>query len=124
MAHFAKLNQNNIVEDVIVISDKDIKDINGLENEERGKEICKRLFGGDWIQTSYNGKFRKRFAGIGYYYDKTLDAFIPPKPFNSFILNTETCLWEAPKPRPNDGKYYFWNEQANDWNEMQSPIIS
>jgi hypothetical protein len=124
MAHFAQLNDDNIVIQVIVVSDNDIKDSYGIENEERGKEYCNRLFGGKWIQTSFNGKFRKRHAGIGYSYNKKLDAFISPKPFESFILNENTCLWEAPKPRPKDKKYYFWDESKLDWKEMKSPIFS
>lgn len=124
MAHFAQLDDNNIVIQVVVISDNDIKNPGGVESEERGKEYCTRLFGGNWIQTSFNGKFRKRYAGIGYSYNNKLDAFIPPKPFNSFTLNENSCEWEPPKPRPEDGKYYFWNEEKLDWDEMSSPIPS
>lgn len=124
MAHFVQLDDNNIVTQIIVVSDNNIKGIYGFEDEEIGKEVCKRMFGGRWIQTSYTGKFRKRFAGIGYYYDKRLDAFIPPKPFNSFILNEETCMWEAPKPRPDEEKYYYWDESILDWKEMETPISS
>jgi hypothetical protein len=124
MAHFAQLDDNNKVTQVITVSDNDIKTSLGNESEEMGKELCSRLFGGNWIQTSFNKKFRKHYAGIGYYYDSKLDAFVPPKPFESFILNEETCMWEAPKPRPVGDKYYFWDESVLDWKEMSSPILS
>ncbi len=124
MAHFAQLDDNNKVTQVVTISDNDIRTSVGNESEEMGKELCSRLFGGNWIQTSFNKKFRKHYAGIDYYYDSKLDAFVPPKPFESFILNEETCMWEAPKPRPADDKYYFWDESALDWKEMSSPILS
>ena len=124
MAHFAQLDDDNKVTQVITVSDNDIKSSLGNESEEMGKALCSRLFGGKWIQTSFNGKFRKRYAGIGYYYDSKLDAFVPPKPFESFILNEETCMWEAPKPRPTDDKYYFWDESMLDWKEMPSPTPS
>ena len=117
MAHFAKLD-NNIVVSVIVISNQEIINNNGQESEQKGIEFCYNLLGGDWKQTSYNGNFRKNYAGIGYYYDSIRDAFIPPKPFPSWILNEDTCLWDSPVPYPNDGKMYTWNEEILNWQEI------
>ena len=76
-------------------------------------------FGGTWVQTSYNATIRKNFAGTGFTYDETRDAFIPPKPFESWVLNEETYTWEAPKPYPEDGKIYTWNEEITNWEEAE-----
>lgn len=122
MAYFAELDKDNTVIRVISISNKDIIDENGNENEEIGKNICKELFGGNWIQTSYNHNFRKRYAGIGMYYNSKLDAFIPPKPSPSWILNKETCEWEAPVSKPGDGKNYGWNEEIKNWQEYEMQV--
>ncbi len=97
MAHFAQL-ENNIVKQVIVVSNQDILDENGQESEEKGIAFCSNLLGGTWKQTSYNGKIRKNYAGIGYTYDEGRDAFIAPKPYNSWLLNESTCQWESPIP--------------------------
>jgi len=122
MAHFAKLNENNIVEQVIVVANKDTSDDNGVEDEIYGIAFCKKLFGTDtnWKQTSYNGNFRVRYAGKGYSYDSTLDAFIPPKPFESWIIDTDTVNWKAPLEEPaltqeqiDAGSYYRWDEDAH-----------
>ena len=111
MSHFAHINENNIVDNVIV-ADQYFIDTGA---------ICDPA---EWVQTSYNthgGKhpenrpLRKNYAGIDYKYDKIKDAFIPPKPFESWILNEETCLWEAPVPYPDDGKLYMWNESTLVW---------
>lgn len=115
MAHFAELDQNNIVLRVIVVADKDTSDNNGVEKEYIGKAFCEKLFGGNWIQTSYNNNFRKRYAGIGYTYNQSLDAFIPPKPYPSWILNNITAEWVAPLPMPEDGQKYMWNEETQSW---------
>ena len=117
MAHFAQLDENNIVTQVIVVSNEDIKDSIGNENEEVGIAFCKNLLGRDtlWKQTSYNNSIRKNYAGIGFTYDATRDAFIAPKPFNSWILNETTCIWEAPVTMPNDGKMYSWDEETTSW---------
>jgi hypothetical protein len=110
MAHYAFLDENNIVTDVIVgIEETEL--IDGLDPEIwygnfRG-QVCKR--------TSYNGNMRKNYAGIGFSYDADLDAFIPPKPFDSWILDEETCTWNAPITYPDDGFTYFWNEEELDW---------
>lgn len=115
MAHFAEIDNNSIVTRVIVISNEVMKDPSGNENEQLGREFCTQLLGGNWIQTSYNANFRKNYAGIGYTYDVVLDAFIPPKPYPSWLLNTNTCQWEAPVPYPGDGNDYTWDEATQSW---------
>lgn len=119
MAHFAELDSNNVVLRVIVVANKDTADAQGVEKESIGKAFCERLLGGAWVQTSYNGNLRKRYAGIGYTFDTNLDAFIPPKPFPSWTLNPTTADWEAPVPMPNDGKKYRWDETTQSWVEFQ-----
>ena len=119
MAHFAQL-ENNIVKQVIVVSNQDILDENGTESEQKGIDFCSNLLGGTWKQTSYNGKIRKNYAGIGYTYDEGRDAFIPPKPFNSWSLDENTCQWKAPTPYPNDDKRYIWNEETTSWVEVNA----
>ena len=130
MAHFAKLDQNNIVVFVTVGRDED----NGKEDQLTART------GDVYKQTSYNTRggvhydpvtgqpsdnqnkaFRKNYAGLGYTYDYDRDAFIPPKPFNSWVLNETSCLWEAPVPMPTDGKRYTWNEETVSWDELQTP---
>ena len=117
MAHFAQLDENNIVTQVIVVSNDDIKDSEGNESELTGMAFCKSLLGPNtiWKQTSYNNSIRKNYAGIGFTYDATLDAFIAPKPFNSWILNETTCRWEAPIAYPNDRNMYAWDEETTSW---------
>ena len=111
MAHFAKLGTGNIIERVEVVSN----DI--ATNEQAGVDFLNNLYGtrDTWKQTSYNGNIRKNFAGIGFSYDQTRDAFIPPKPFDSWILDEDTCLWEAPVAYPDDGQQYTWNESTKQW---------
>ena len=118
MAHFAQLNEENIVTQVIVVANQDTADKDGVENEAIGIEFCTNLLGGRWVQTSYNANIRKNYAGIGYKYDATLDAFIPPQPFQSWTLNEETAQWEAPTPYPDDGKRYSWDEATTSWVEI------
>lgn len=96
MAHFAQLNDENLVTQVIVVANQDTADKDGVENEAIGIEFCKNLLGGRWVQTSYNANIRKNYAGIGYKYDAELDAFIPPQPGPDWVLNTTTCAWENP----------------------------
>lgn len=115
MAHFAELDNNDVVLRVIVVSNADTSTPDGTEVESIGVAFCQRLFGGNWKQTSYNGNFRKRYAGIGYTYNSQLDAFIPPKPYPSWVLNEMTADWEAPVPYPTDGKVYFWDEGTLSW---------
>ena len=119
MAHFAEIGLNNTVLRVIVVSNDDCL-LDGIETESVGAEFCRNLFGGTWMQTSYNGTIRKNYAGIGYTYDSQRDAFIPPKPFNSWVLNETTCLWDAPVAYPTDDKRYIWNEETTNWVEVTS----
>jgi hypothetical protein len=121
MAHFAQLNTNNIIISVIVVHNNELLDQNGNEVEQKGIDFCKSLFGQDtqWIQTSYNGNFRKNYAGIGYTYDATNDVFYAPQPYPSWILNNTTWLWEAPVSYPTDGKRYEWNESITNWEEVE-----
>jgi hypothetical protein len=117
MAHFAQLSSNNTVSQVIVVNNADTIDQDGNESEAIGIAFCQTLLGADtrWIQTSYNARIRKNYAGIGFTYDEDLDAFIPPKPFPSWVLNEDTCLWESPLPMPNDGQKYQWDENQGQW---------
>lgn len=112
MAHFAKLDDTNTVIDVHVVNN-DALDFN--DEEASGIEFLTKWSGGytNWKQTSYNGSIRKNYAGIGFYYDQDLDAFIPPKPFDSWILNTEICNWQAPIEKPNAKCY--WSENDLNW---------
>lgn len=115
MAHFAKLDSDNIVIRVSVVDNPKILDENGNESEQVGIDYLTKLHGySNWKQASYNGNFRKNFPGTGYRYDENLDAFIAPKPYPSWILNEETCIWEAPVPLPEDAKpedLYGWDEE-------------
>jgi hypothetical protein len=114
MAHFAELDESNIVTQVIVIHNNELMD-NGVESEAKGIAFCQSLFGGNWVQTSYNSNIRKNYAGIGYTYDATRDAFVPPKPFNSWVLDEDTCQWQAPIPYPQDENNYLWDEDTTSW---------
>jgi hypothetical protein len=122
MAHFAELNNQGIVLRVIVVDNNKIEDENGDELESIGIQFCRSLFGEEtnWIQTSYNGNIRKNYAAIGDTYDISRDAFISPKPYDSWILNEETCAWESPVPYLDDGNLYFWNEEEIQWNLSES----
>lgn len=117
MAHFAEIGLNNTVMRVIVVNDSECKDQYGNESETIGAKFCHDLFGGVWLQTSYNGNIRKNYAGIGYTYDSTKDAFIAPKPFASWVLDETTCNWNAPVAYPTDGKNYYWDEPTVSWLE-------
>ena len=118
MAHFAQIDENNIVQQVIVVHNNELLDENGVEQESKGIEFCKNLLGGNWVQTSYNAAFRKNYAGTGYTYDPVRDAFFEPKPYDSWVLNEETCQWEAPIPYPLNGKIYRWDEETVSWVEI------
>jgi hypothetical protein len=120
MAHFAEIDDNNVVLRVIVVANKDTADANGNEVESIGVAFCQRLLGGNWKQTSYNGNIRKNYAGIGFTYDAGIDAFVPPKPYPSWVLNSNTAQWEAPVPMPQDGKMYSWDEATQSWVEVPS----
>ena len=116
MAHFAELDANNVVLRVIVVDNKDTSDVNGVEKEYIGAAFCEKLFGGTWKQTSYNGNFRKNYAGIGYsYLPAPIDGFAPPRPYESWNLDPDTCQWVAPVPMPTDGQMYSWNETTQTW---------
>jgi hypothetical protein len=117
MAHFAQLDDNLNVIQVIVIHNSVLLDESGIEQEILGKQFCTNLLGGNWVQTSYNGNIRKNFAGIGYSYDLVRDAFIPMQPYTSWILDENTCRWEPPIPLPNDDKNYIWDEDSQNWIE-------
>ena len=118
MAHFARIDENNIVTQVLVV---------GNDQEHRGQEFLSNDLGlgGTWIKTSYSTQggvhldngipLRKNYAGIGYTYDEQRDAFIPPKIYNSWILNEDSCLWEPPIPYPQDQNAYYWNEDSLEW---------
>jgi len=116
MAHFAKLDENNVVLEVNVVNNNDLLQ-DGVESEAKGIQFLVDWSGGytNWKQTSYNGNIRKNYAGIGYTYDAQRDAFIPPQPFPSWGLNESTCLWDAPTPMPNDGQRYYWDEPTTSW---------
>jgi hypothetical protein len=118
MAHFVELDANNVVLRGIVVANADTASADGTEKEYIGQAFCERLLGGTWKQTSYNGNFRKNYAGIGYTYDSQRDAFIPPKPYPSWVLDEETCLWNAPVPMPTDDKFYAWDEATQTWIEV------
>lgn len=117
MAHYAFLDENNIVTEVIVGRNEDevvegISDWEAYYGEFRGQRC---------LRTSYNGNIRKNYAGVGYSYSDDLDAFIPPKPYESWILDEVTCQWQAPVPYPTDGVMYAWNESAGDWKAIVFP---
>jgi hypothetical protein len=114
MAHFAKLNSDNIVERVEVVSN----DV--ATTEKAGVDFLNNFYDTNdvWKQTSYNENIRKNYAGVGYTYDETKDAFIAPKSFNSWILNNDTCRWEAPVAYPDDGEQYKWNEDTTSWDAV------
>lgn len=115
MAHFAQLDDQNTVLQVIVIHNNELMD-NGVESEAKGVAFCQSLFPNTrWAQTSYNGNIRKNYAGIGFLYDPIRDAFIPPKPYPSWALNEASCQWNSPVPYPTDGQQYVWDEATQTW---------
>lgn len=122
MAHFAEIETSQDEDEincevirVIVVANEEILNSHGEEEEELGASFCRSLFGGTWVQTSYNGNFRKRFAGKNFIYNRQLDAFIPPKPYDSWLLNEDTCLWEAPVALPDSENEYTWDEDTVSW---------
>ncbi len=117
MAHFAQIDDTWTVLQVIVVHNNELLD-NGVESEAKGVAFCHSLLGGTWVQTSYNANIRKNYAGIGYTYDSARDAFIPPKPFASWLLDEMTCKWQAPVPMPDDGGIYAWDEASVSWKEI------
>jgi hypothetical protein len=123
MAHYAFLDSNNIVIEVITGVDEDVTQIDLDGTQVGGSQEAWEIFYGNiknqiCKRTSYNGNYRKNYAGIGYKYDQERDAFIPPKPFNKWVLNEDTCIWESPVPYPNDDKRYVWNDNKGVWEEL------
>lgn len=123
MAHFAQLDENNVVTRVVVINNNELLD-NGVESEEKGIAFCKSIFGSDtnWKQTSYNRSFRKNHAAIGYTYRSDIDAFVAPRQFDSWTLD-ENAQWVAPVPMPSDGSAYTWDEQNQAWVQVVDIIL-
>ena len=120
MAHFAEIDTDNIVTNVIVVNNEVILDENNVEQEALGIDFIHNLYNDNttvWVQTSYNNSFRKNYAGIGHTYDETRDAFYAPQPYPSWTLNETTCIWECPEPYPDDGEHYKWNEETLSWDE-------
>lgn len=117
MAYFAQLDNASLVINVIAVNNDTIDNLPFPESEPIGVAFCQSLYGSDtvWKQTSYNSNFRKNYAGFGFTYDSVLDAFIPPKPYPSWLLNTTTCKWNAPVPKPQDGQIYYWDEATLSW---------
>lgn len=123
MAHFAELDENNVVKRVVVVDDM---------HQDNGQEFLAVTcgLGGTWVKTSYNTlggvhqhggtPFRKNYAGVGYIYDVERDAFYTPQPYPSWVLNEDSCIWEAPVTRPNDDKNYIWNESTLSWDELSA----
>jgi len=122
MAHFAKLDENNVVLEVHVVHNNELLDENGIEQEQKGIDFLISWSNGylAWKQTSYNGSFRKNYAGIGYTYRKDIDAFVPPQPFASWTLNAD-AQWEPPVAMPTDGQMYAWDEATTSWVELAMP---
>jgi hypothetical protein len=120
MAHFAKIGLNSKVIAVLSVVNEVLHDSNGIEQEVNGIDFLTKLTGYPlWVQTSYNNNIRKNYAGIGMTYDETRDAFIPPKPFNSWVLNEDTCNWESPVSMPQNGNKYNWNELTLAWDLIE-----
>ena len=120
MAHFAELDETNLVIQVVVVRNEDMLDENGVEQEQLGIDYLNNLFGEKrWVQTSYNNNFRKNYASVGSFYDPIKDAFPSAQFYPSWILNQETYKYEAPIPMPNDGKTYYWNEENLSWVEIE-----
>jgi hypothetical protein len=111
MAHWAELDDNNVVLRVLVGDNND-------PNNDEGYQWLIDNLGGTWVKTSYNGNIRKNYAGVGFYFDEVRDAFIAPKPFDSWTLDESTCVWKAPTPKPTDDKTYLWDEDSLSWKEV------
>ena len=120
MAHFAKISDDETVLEVIVVGNDVLLDADGVEQEQLGKDFCQNLFGGTWVQTSYNKNFRKRYASIGGKYDSTNNVFLFPQPYPSWTLDGE-YEWQPPTPYPSDGKGYLWSEESGGWVENENP---
>lgn len=123
MAHFAQLDENNVVQGVIAVHNDVVRNEPFPHSEPIGVEFCQSLYSVDtrWAQTSYNASFRYNYAGIGYTFDPVAQAFIAPKPYPSWLLNTNTFQWEPPVPYPNDGNIYSWDEATQSWVMTTTP---
>lgn len=121
MAHFAELDENNVVKQVIVVHNNELLDDEGQENEAKGVEFCSTLFGHtNWVQTSYNDSVRKQFAGVGFTYDDVNDIFVAPQPYPSWSLD-DNSDWQPPTPMPEDDNMYSWNEDTQSW-DLVEPV--
>jgi hypothetical protein len=121
MAHFAELDDNNIVKQVIVVHNNELLDESGIESEQKGINFCTNLLGGRWVQTSYNSNIRKNYAAIGYIYDPIADHFFAPQPYLSWTLDAN-AQWQAPTPCPvEEGKFFIWDEPTLSWVEVALP---
>ena len=119
MATFAKIGLNSKVIESLSVHNDVLKDANGMEQEALGIDFLTKLTGwAIWRQASYNNNMRKNHAGIGHSYDEERDAFIPPKPYPSWLLDEDTCLWDSPTPYPDDGNKYEWNEGTQAWDAV------
>ena len=123
MAYFAKLDENNIVLEVLAVNNNELLQ-DGVESEAKGIQFLVDWSGGytNWKQTSYNRRIRKHYAAIGFTYDAQRNAFIPPQQFPSWVLNEETCQWDAPVAMPDDGQRYYWDEATTSW--VAQPTIN
>lgn len=124
MAHFAKLNEHNTVLEVICVHNNELLDENGIESEQKGIDFLIEWSGGHpyWKQTSYNGSFRKRFAGLMYTYNPELDAFIPPRPFVHWLFDNVNLDWKPPIERPQDENIYIWNDVDIRWDKVMTNV--
>ena len=123
MAHFAQIDENNVVIQVVVIDNADCEDDNGNESESVGIAFCQSLFGSDttWVQTSYNASFRNRYASIGGTWNSSLNSFVDAKPYDSWVFNQTTTDWDPPVPDPSDAdSLYYWDESTTSWVEAQN----
>lgn len=119
MAHFAELDENNVVLRVIVVANSVLDDGNGGEDEQLGIDFCKQMLGGRWVQTSYNHNMRGRFAGVGDSYHEGLDMFITPQPYPSWTLD-DAGVWQPPVAMPDDGNDYLWDEDTTSWQMVET----
>jgi len=123
MAHFAQIDENNVVISVVVVNNAELLDEHGAEQEQKGIDFLVQWSNGytNWRQTSYNANFRKNYAGIGYIYRQDIDAFIPHQPYASWVLDEATAQWNAPVAYPDDGHSYRWNEDNLEWVRIEEP---
>ena len=121
MAHFTRLNDDNVVTQVIVVNNEVLTDNDGVEQEALGIQFCQELLGGVWVQTSYNNTFRRQFAAVGSTYDSAANVFVSPKPFPSWVLDSD-LEWQPPVEPPVDDKKYIWSEEEISWVEVETEV--